>query len=68
MNFFFHWATKGPGANAKELGEKAKAEGLTNVTVEPTSTPGADRGNHGPHLDTVITNFLTRVKSASCFS
>jgi hypothetical protein len=68
MKFFFHWATKGPGANAKELGEKAKAEGLTNVTVEQSSAPGSDRGSNGPHFDTVITNFLTRVRNANCFS
>jgi hypothetical protein len=68
MNFFFHWATKGPGANAKELDEKAKAEGLTNVTVKQDAAAGADRGSNGPHFDTVITNFLTRVRSASCFT
>jgi hypothetical protein len=70
MKFFFHWATSGPGHNAKKLDELARKEPLRNITVSPVqkTVPVGDRGNNGPHFDTVITNFLTRVQNASCFS
>lgn len=53
--------------NAKDLGAAAKKEGLTNITVEETA-PEKGQGGMDQHFATVYKNFLTRVRSASCFS
>lgn len=59
-HFYFYWAGSSPGANSRSL--QAKAQGLTNVTVEANTSLG------GPyHLDALTSNFKRRVAAASCF-
>jgi hypothetical protein len=60
--FYFYWAGTGPGANARDLQDRVRNMGLSNVIVEPNSHVGG-----AYHFETLTANFRRRVVAASCF-
>lgn len=60
--FFFYWAGTSPGANARDLQERVRKAGLSNVTIEANVHTG---GKY--HFHTLTANFKKRVAAASCF-
>ena len=60
--FYFYWAGSGPGANAKDLQERVRKQGITNVTIEANAHVGG-----AYHFETLTANFKKRVAAARCF-
>ncbi len=60
--FFFYWAGSSPGRNARDLQERVRKAGLSNVTVEANVHTGG-----AYHFHTLTANFKKRVAAASCF-
>jgi len=60
--FYFYWAGTGPGVNSRDLQERVRKMGLTNVTVEANAHLGG-----AYHFETLTANFKKRVAAARCF-
>jgi hypothetical protein len=60
--FHFYWAEASSGVHSRDLQERARQWGLTNVTVEANTRLGGEY-----HFDALTSNFKKRVAEARCF-